>query len=171
MLPTAASAQTTTFEDLQREVVVNQRLVVTDEAGLVITGRLIEISGTSLTLQVPTTTDNPQGRLVFQRDTIRQVVRRDSLENGVWIGLAGGVATAYAAEPGLCRGHNPECSLSVVLRVLAVSVPVGVATGMLIDRAITKTVYRSGPQSSGPSLTLAPRIGPAAAGLALSLRF
>jgi hypothetical protein len=93
------------------------------------------------------------------------------LANGVLIGLASGVAAAYIAEPPLCRGHNAECSLSMLFRVFSVSVPVGVATGVLIDRAITKTVYRSGVGYGRSLLLLVPRLGPATAGLTLSLAF
>ena len=171
ILPFAAEAQTTSFESLQQELVLDQPLVVTDDAGRSIKGRLAEISNSSLTLRVPPTQDIPQGRQVFQRSAIAKVVRSDSLENGVWIGLASGVAAAYVAEPKLCRGHNPECSVSMLFRVFSISVPVGVAAGALIDRAITKTMYRSGATAVRPSLALAPQLGPATAGLALSLRF
>jgi hypothetical protein len=59
LLPPAVEAQTATFENLQAELAVNQTLIVTDDGGRVIKGRLLELSNSSLTVRAPTTPSTP----------------------------------------------------------------------------------------------------------------
>ena len=74
-LPAVATAQTETFESLQNELRVNERLSVTDDAGREIPGRPVEVTSSSLTLQVSRTAAAARGRQVFRRPSVAKVGR------------------------------------------------------------------------------------------------
>ena len=174
MFPVGVEAQTTdTFEALQAVLEPGREVVITDDAGREIKGRVTEVSGSSLTLQMRKTKDNPQGRQIFAEDAVAKVVRTDSIVNGTLIGLGVGVVANWAYARSQCgpAGYDDECAANTAAHGIWTIVGPAVAVGALIDVAIIKTVFRSASRSSRSSLAVAPWAGAGTAGLALSLRF
>jgi hypothetical protein len=174
--PTALGAQTPTrsFDDLRRVLKVGESVIVTNDSGQRTKGNVADVSGLSLTLQVRRTKDNPQGTRTFAEDTVIRVTRRDSLENGVLIGLGAGAVAAWGFVRGNCgpAGYDPECGASAARIGLLAFVPAGAVAGALIDKAIGNApVYLSPSRLTRSSLAVLPWFGSSAGGVALSFRF
>ena len=101
LFPSSAGAQTTaSFEELSTLLHVRQKVVVTDESGQHVEGRIDKLSPASITVR---------GR-VFASSDIRQIRLPDSLWNGMLIGAAVGMGLAtwdYLIDP-----SEPDNALS-----------------------------------------------------------
>jgi hypothetical protein len=146
--PISASAQDLADESLdqiQRMLKPNQVIRVTDASGKTIEGRISELSETTLALLVEPSWRSKGGVRSVPRDAIAAIRKPDGLENGLLIGLAAGIAANYVFVRANCGppGYDPECSANVGKVGVPVFVPIGVAVGMLVDKAITRTLYRA----------------------------
>jgi hypothetical protein len=169
----AAQAPARSFDELRPALTVGETVVVTNDSGQRTKGRVADVSGDSLTLQVRPTKDYPQGARIFTESTVRGITRSDSLENGVWLGLAAGAVAAWGYVRSNCgpAGYDPECGASVA-RIGVLFVPLGAVAGALVDRAIgNATVYLSPSRSTRLSLEGLPRFGGSAGRATLSFRF
>jgi hypothetical protein len=112
---------------------------VTDVTGRGVKGRLSTLSAASLAIL----TDAPRPR-IFPEADVTAIRRRDSLLNGLLIGVGIGFGAGLAAQGAFCGGYSDsECS-TIVGVVISFPTVVGSAiAGVLIDRAIRKTVYRA----------------------------
>lgn len=172
--PTALGAQAArSFDDLPRVLKVGESVVVMSDTGQRTHGTVAAVSGRTLTLKVRSAKDNPQGTWTFAEDTVARITRRDSLENGVLIGLGAGVAATWGVVRGRCgpAGFDPECGASVARIGLAI-VPAGAVAGALLDKAIGNApVYLSPSRSTRSPVALSPWLGRTSAGVVLSVRF
>jgi hypothetical protein len=174
LLPVGVEAQTTDrFDALQEVLEAGQRVAITHGQNQTTTGRVAALSAGSLTLQVPTTQDNPQGRQTFAEGAVTKVVRQDSVVNGTLIGLGIGFAALWGDVRRRCgpAGYDPECDGAVAAVGMLTIVGTSAAAGALIDLAIVKTVYRSSARSEGSRLGVSPWVGRRTTGVTLSLRF
>jgi hypothetical protein len=132
------------FERLRLAGVLNpgEAIEVTDVTGRRISGRLSTLSATSLSLL----TDAPRPHDFAEADVAR-IRRRDSLLNGLLIGVGIGLGIGFAAQGAFCGGYSDsECS-TIVGVVISFPAAVGsTVAGVLIDRAIRKTVFRAAPR-------------------------
>jgi hypothetical protein len=162
-LATSAGAQT-----LDGMVRIGQTIAVTDEAGSRAKGQLLALDASSLTIEVPPSR-NPTGRLTIALPTINRIVKHDGVLNGFLLGLGAGVATAVGFVRYHCGppGFDRECSAIATL-VSWGFVPVGAATGSLIDGLINKTIYTRG---GGPTIRISPQLGRHRVGASINVRF
>jgi len=153
-----------TFEDLQRLVSSGQVVMVTDDTGRAVKGRVTNVTGSALVLRV-----KDEDR-VFTPNTTTQVVRRDSLDNGIVFGLVGGGVLGWSVMRAECGppGYDGECAAAVGVVTIPLGIGVGIAAGALIDGAIHKTLYRSSQRSR---VSVVPVVGTDRRGVQLSLSF
>lgn len=100
-----------------------------------------------------------------------RIDQRDSLENGVWLGLLAGVASLYARVAAVC--DDSECPVYVVYSPWITLVPAGLVGGTFIDLAHRRTLYVRPPRRTTglSSLQATPLIGQRGGGVALSMSF
>ena len=180
LLPNAAVAQTgaptSSIGDLQKIVKPGEVLIVIDDKGQRTTGRLADLSSSTLTLQLPgqgarswLISDRPvppeQRPLAF--DSVARIDRRDSMKEGAWAGLA--VGFGLAALVGQQCDSEDFCG---TLAVLSLSALVGgPVVGALIDHSITTPIYRAPSGRVTASLGLSPAMARKGAGVSLKLGF
>jgi hypothetical protein len=164
MIPVSAHAQAAgSFDELQRIVKIGDTVVIHGETGRETKGTLTDVSGASLVV----------GGVSFDEAAVRRITRKDSVLNGVLLGLGGGAVGAWAFTRGNCgpAGDDPECSaIAGAVGVLAF-VPSGLVVGWLIDRAINKTVFQSSVPGVQTSLAMSPIVTASARGVGMSVRF
>lgn len=66
----------------------------------------------TLLVRVKASVSHPDRKRLIELDTVSRIDQRDSLENGVWLGLLAGVASLYARVAAVC--DNSECPTYVV---------------------------------------------------------
>ena len=118
LCPAAARAQTSahSFEELQRILKVRQTVVVTDESGREIKGKVDRLSTASITV----------GGRTFTDTAIREIRLPDSLWNGSLIGAA--VGTGLATWDYLIDPSEPGNAA-----IFTVAIGLGTAIGAGID--------------------------------------
>jgi len=154
------------FDELKSRIQRGATIFVTDSAGHEVSGKLRELSDTSLHLLLHGM------QQAFSQADVGLVTRRqpDSLWNGLLIGAAAGTAPAVYwlfADPNECGG-------SICMDDLAIGVFEGAAIGLAIDAAIRKKVivYRSLMKSSTrTALTVAPIVAQRRKGVGLTISF
>jgi hypothetical protein len=126
-----SSIEPSFLEDLALRVNLGDQLRITNESGIVTTGRLTRLTADDITIQ------NHDGEKHFTRQTIRLVaVRHRPLRTAVLIGAgAGSVAGAVAA----CTGPNREECVDAPIMSAALGAGLGLAVGALVHK--TTTVY------------------------------
>ena len=165
--PHAAAAQDvpSSLEALQASGLLRpgEPIVITDRFGQRTKATLEQLSPASLEVL----TDNQQQR--FTADGIWRIERRDSIQNGLWIGVAAGIAAAIIAPRVACDLPDPECSAIVVAAIGLPAIGAGAVAGALTDAAIRKTVYQALPGSA--RLQFTPVLSGTTKGIMASLRF
>jgi hypothetical protein len=173
-LTVAASAQepVASFDGLAGRIQVGQRIWVTDTAGREVRGTLDRLSGNELVLKA-------NGLETYPASDVRRVRTRDrdSLKNGVLIGLGvgGGMGTAW------CIGAIADDSGDIDERVecaegLTVFPGLGALIGLAVDAVIPGTmrvIYQASPSQEAPRarLMVAPLASSRVKGLTVSLAF
>jgi hypothetical protein len=150
----------TTFEDLQRTLKRDQTVVVVDDAGLRIRGKVQELSPSSLIILT-----KGAGRRTFVESTVAEVRRPDSVANGALMGA--GVGAGLALWDYLIDPSEPGNGVITV-----VSVGLGAAIGAGIDALINKSgkvLYRS--PRHAVNLGVTPLLQRHRQGVSLSVRF
>ncbi len=161
LLPGVSRAQEiATFEDLQRTLTKGQTVLVIDDTGLKIRGKVEELSPSSLIV----VTKGP-ARRTFVESTVSEIRRPDSKVNGALIGA--GVGAGLALWDYLIDPSEPGNGVITV-----VSVGLGAAIGAGIDALVNKSgkvLYRS--PHHAVKLRLTPLLERDRQGVSISVRF
>lgn len=142
LFPGSAGAQTAThsFEELQRMLKVRQTVLVTDESGQEVKGRVDKVSTASITV----------GGRLFSAAAIREIKLPDPLWNGMLVGAA--IGTGLATWDYMIDSSEPGNAV-----VFTLAIGLGTAIGAGIDALRTKggrLLYAS------PRQTVAIRLSP-----------
>jgi hypothetical protein len=154
------------FDELKKELQVGDSVQVTDDRGELSKGKVVEISSTSLLLKGRATALSANSILQVQKR------RKDPWWNGTLmgggIGAAGGLLLAGAS----CHDDS-ECSAIAMVAFVPAGAGIGMATGALIDRFVSKydTVFTRHGLSSQRRLHVSPIISRKQKGLLLSIAF
>src|SRR5574339_642530 len=111
MVSAPARAQTPagSFEQLIADGAIkpHQTVDVTDAWGHRVKGRLIELRPGSLVLM--------QGAQMIQmsKADVSRIQRRDSIQDGLWLGVGAGLAAAWLAPHASCNLPDDECAAIV----------------------------------------------------------
>ena len=118
LFPASAGAQTAvhSFEELQRMLKVRQTVVVTDESGREVKGRVDQLSTVSITV----------GGRTFTDTAIKEIRLPDPLWNGILIGAA--IGTGLATWDYMIDPSEPGNAV-----VFSVAIGLGTAIGAGID--------------------------------------
>jgi hypothetical protein len=176
------------FQDLQRTLKVGQTVRVTDVSGQQTSGRVEDVSASSLTVLTPATlqrlTPATLQRRTFAEATVERISTVDRLRNGTLIGMAIGIAVpaaiifGVASQPG---GDIGEGARLLFVPVGDLGFPVccwgflGAGIGALVGAAIDKSadhqkvLYLSPRQSA--QLRLSPVVERDRQGVLVSVRF
>lgn len=157
-----------TFDALVGVVSVDEDILVTDVDHRTIKGRVVSVSGSSLTIQARATPDNPGGAWSYRPTDVTRIRKPDSIVDGLLIGLAAGAGAMVAFTAGNCS-HDAECAAITNAIGLAVFVPAGAITGALIDKFHVRTLFTA--PTSAPMITVAPMLRRDARGVVLALKF
>lgn len=135
---------------------------VTDGNGRRTKGKIRDLSSTSLTL-----TEGRDTRNLDETD-VRKIERRDSLENGIWIGLGIGVGMTAV----ICKTDpDPEHCPYTVAYVGLPAIAAGTILGAIVDAFIHKTLYLAPPGSGSSRLRLSPNLSNKRTGVSMSVAF
>lgn len=169
MISAPAWAQTpaASFEQLIAEGAIQPRQTVhvTDAWGTRVKGRLVELRPGGLVLM--------QGSRTIQMTEadVSRIQRGDSVQDGLWMGLGGGVAAAWVAPHLFCDLPDSECAAIVFGAIGLPSIAGGAVAGALVDAAIRKTVFQfAGPRNT-VRIQLSPVLGGRRAGALATIRF
>ena len=173
LLPTFAGAQepVKSFDQLNTRLRVGDTIWVTDAQGREITGKIRDLSATSLLLDAGGT---PQDLQAARVATI-QLQPKDSLKNGVlWGALAGFVGGALSCLLNPQCGGDDEIAAAVSLGLAGVGAAAGAGIGAGLDATIKGprlVIYRGAGTHSAARFSLAPLITPRHKGVAVSFAF
>ena len=154
------------FDEVKKELSLGDTVRVTDDSGNIINGKVEELSSSSLKLKGKTT--------VLFADSIRQIQkkRRDSVWNGLLIGGGIGAASGLIIANSQCR-NDSECSAIANVAFVPAGLVIGLVTGALIDRSMTRydTVFSGNVGSRQARFHISPIISQKQKGLVLSIAF
>jgi hypothetical protein len=165
----AAQGIAVSYQELRLLVQPGDRVTVIDHSGRKTSGRITELSATSLALMVDgQRTDWAEGEVA----TITQR-RGDSLANGAWIGLGVGAGfSAVGIAISAADDAYDDVGAGEVAAVIAIYAGIGAGIGAGIDALISRhRVIFERKAGAGVSLAITPQFGPARAGARLSIRF
>src|SRR5262245_43744226 len=169
MISAPARAQTPagSFEQLVADGAIkpHQTVDVTDVWGHHVKGRIFELRPGSLVLM-----QGSQTIEVSEADVSR-IQRRDSVQDGLWLGFAAGVAAGWVAPHFFCNLPDPECAAPVFAAVGIPSMAGGAIAGALIDAAIKKTVFQIGGRRDMVRIQVSPVLGGRRAGALATIGF
>jgi hypothetical protein len=155
---------TTPFAELRASGVLRpgDKVDVTVRGGQRTTGRLLNLSEAALILTVGRDTRD------FSSMNVGKIERRDSIENGIWIGLAIGVgATAVACKIDPDPEHCPYIVGYFGLPAIAAST----ILGAIVDASIRRTLYLAPIGDKASHFRLFPVLSNARRGVMVSLEF
>jgi hypothetical protein len=173
MFATIAGAQTSSFRDLPSGIKVNQTIEIETDNGGLVTGKVAEITPTSITVlrrpapAVDGTRPNQLERLTVSEQGVRRIRRMDSLWNGAVIGfVAGAIPASYIFQFGC--GEDGSCGSAGAMGLL-IGGGVGLAVGAGVDGLLHKTLYEAA--AAPNSIAFAPMIGGGRRGVSLTVKF
>ena len=102
---------------------------------------------------------------------VSRIQREDSIQNGLWLGLGAGVATAWAAPHLTCDLPDDECASIVFLAIGLPAIAAGAVVGALVDRAIKKTVFQFRRTQGSARIQVSPVLGGRRFGALATIRF
>ena len=164
---TSAQAQELagTFEQLRVLVKAGDTLTVTDTAGQPVRGKLVNLSSSSLSLNVSGTTRE------FQKVDVNTITKRgsDSLKNGALIGMAvGGGLAAVGMAIAVAEG-DADAAFFVGAALVYSGIGAGIGAG--VDALIEgQRVIYANPGSPRARLSVAPVLRGPRKGVLVSLR-
>jgi hypothetical protein len=165
--PALAQTPAGSFEQLIADGAIKQHqaVEVTDVWGHRVKGRVFELSPGSLVLM--------QGsqQVEMSEADVSRIQRRDSVQDGLWLGFGAGVAAAWVAPHLFCDSPDPECAAQVFAAVGLPSIAGGTVAGALIDAAIQKTVFQFGGRRATVRMQVSPVLGGRRAGALALIRF
>jgi len=169
MISAPALAQTPagSFEQLIADGALkpHQTVHVTDAWGHRVKGRLFELRPGSLVLM--------QGsqKIEMSEADVSRIQRRDSVQDGLWLGFGAGVAAAWVTPHFFCDLPDDECAAIVFAAIGLPSIAGGTVAGALIDAAIKKTVFQFGGRRDAVRMQVSPVLGGRRAGALATIRF
>ena len=165
---TSAQAQELagTFEQLRVLVKAGDTVTVTDTAGQPVRGKLINLSSSSLSLNVSGTNRE------FQKANVNTITKRgsDSLKNGALIGMAvgGGLAAVGIA----LMAAEGEADAGLIAGAALIYSGIGAGIGAGIDALVEgQRVIYANPGSPAARLSVVPVLRGPRKGVLVSLRF
>ena len=162
----AAQGVAGSFEQLQILVKPGDTLIVTDTTGKETTGKIADLSASTLTLL----TDGARRELRESDVTTIKQRRADSLANGAVIGLGVGAGCALALL--WIVASTEDVSGSDVAIVSGVYAAIGTGAGVGVDALIRgRQVIYQRPSTSGVQFGIAPWLTSHRKGVAVTLRF
>ena len=177
-LGTDAAAQTPvqSFAALQPTLKVGQSVFVTDDKGIVTTGRVVSIVGNQLEIdgiqREPRRSFrarllHPEGpsarkRYLFTEDSVRRIENDDGAWNGALIGVGVGLLLT------VWEVSTPQSDEGTLGTSLVIFPALGGPLGGAIDKMIHRSLYVS---ARGKSASFAPFLGRGRAGIAATVRF
>jgi hypothetical protein len=165
--PALSQTPATSFEQLAADgdIPLHQTVYVTDAWGNRIKGKLVDLRSGSLVLM--------QGaqRIELTEADVSRIRRRDSVQNGLWLGLGAGVAAAWLAPHLVCDLPDPECAAIVFVAIGLPSIAAGTVAGAVIDSAIKKTVFESAGTRGTARIHVSPVLGGRRVGALATIRF
>ena len=169
MISAPALAQTPagSFEQLVADGTIkpHQTVHVTDVWGHRVKGRLFELRSGSVVLMQGSQT------IEIKEADVSRIQRRDSVQDGLWLGFAAGVAAAWVAPHYSCDSPDPECEAIVFAAIGLPLIAGGTVAGALIDATIKKTVFQFGGRRDTIRMQLSPVLGSRRAGALATIRF
>jgi hypothetical protein len=166
-LATAANAQTPpdTFDSLRSVVKAGDRITVTGASGGVFDGRLLDLTPTTIALDVD------DMRREFAIDDVRSISRRQhaNVRKGAWWGFGIGAGFGLLGLPATECRVGPDCGtaalkIGVVMGGLGAAIGAGFAASTVADRVIFEP-------RSGVKVSFAPMVDRQARGVRMSVRF
>jgi hypothetical protein len=157
-----------TFDQLRVLVKPGDKITVTDDAGRETSGRLVELSSTSLALIVD---DERRDLPASEVNTIRQR-RSDPLANGAKWGLGIGAALGLAAGLALSSGYDNDDDGALVGFGILIYGGLGAGIGAGVDALISgnQVIYARRTASSS-RVTIRPLVTPQRRGVVLAVGF
>ena len=92
----AQEAVPQSLDAVRQSLKPDQIILVTDDSGRTVRGRIIDLSETTLALLGEPSRENPTGERTVPRDAITRIAQPDEVWNGLLLGLAAGIAANYA---------------------------------------------------------------------------
>ncbi len=174
LLPRPAAAQDAarSFDELQPMLANGQLVIVTDDTGHRLKGRVESISPSLLALS-DASPGSARRTWTFAAGAVREIRRTDSVLNGALIGLGAGAGAFWVGLRTHCGSPlDEECALNGGWAILLGTVPVGAVAGAVVDSLIGRgLLYRSPPGSAQRRLDVSPWLGAGGVGLGVVLRF
>ena len=159
-IPALAQPPVHSFEDLQKQLTIGQKIVVVDASGQRRRGAITSITGDHVAIEWWNVIFQHREQL-FVADTVRKVDSVDSTWNGGLIGFGVGCLFVWWAA----AAGSPLYGAFVS----AFALPLGIGIGQQIDLAYNRTIFESAHQPN--AVTLFPIVGPHEAGISARLRF
>ena len=170
LLPSCVAAQTVpaSFDELLSVLSEGQLVVVTDDAGHKMKGRVESVSPSLLALS-DASPGSAHRTWTFSEDSVSEIRRTDSVLNGALIGLGAGVGAFGVGLRAHCGSPlDEECVVNGGWAILLGTVPVGAVLGAVVDSLVGRDlVYRSRQGAARRSLNVSPWAGAGALGVAL----
>lgn len=166
LLPRDARPQeaASSLEDLRDSGMLKpgDTVYVTDVRGQRTKGRLRDLSKASLIMAVGEDTRD------FGFLSITKIERRDSIENGLWIGLAAGVGTTIVA----CKvDPDPEHCVYIWQYFGLPAMAAGTLLGAIVDASMRRTLYMAPEGNTSSRLKLSPILSSTHKGVLMSVAF
>jgi hypothetical protein len=162
------------LDELEKELSIGERVRIIDKSGNIIKGKIEEISPESLLLKGRKSNQLNRGRFDLPVNSIRviQKKRKDPWWNGFLIGAGAGVVGGLILAKMQCTDDS-ECSAIARVIFIPAGTAIGMATGALIDRAVTKydTVFTGNKVSTEHRFQVSPVISREQKGINISLAF
>ena len=162
--PGRAQGIATTFEQLQLLVRSGDTVSVTDSTGREVTGRIVDLSASAITLAV-----SRGEHREWATGDVRQIRQRrqDSLANGAVIGLAVGAGLAGAAVAAWWERGDSAGGAEAAIAIYA-GLGAGIGTGIDAMVARRQVIYQ--PRASA-AFSVGPLVSDGRRGAAVSWRF
>ena len=161
-----AEAQRVSFDRLALHLDQGDRVTVTDGAGHERQGRILDLSSSTLSLQV----DGLRHDLDRADVSVIRRRERDSLKNGATIGFAVGMAAPVMTALALFgTADYDDAGWLLFLSSLTGAGGMGIGIGLDALHEESRVVYRAA--SSNPRLAVSPVVSPERQGVSVSLGF
>jgi hypothetical protein len=154
------------FKELEKEISVGENVRVVHINGNIFKGKVEDISPDALTLK--------GGKVNLPANSIQEIQKKhkDPWWNGFLIGGGIGIVSGIIVAQTQCR-NDSECSAIAGAIFVPSGMAIGMATGALIDRAVTRydTVYTNHRVSSERRFQISPIISREQKRISLSFAF
>ena len=162
------------FDALEQRISIGESVRVIDKSGDIIKGKVEDITPESLLLRGRRSSQLNRGRFDLPVNSIRviQKKRKDPWWNGFLIGGGAGAVGGLILAKTQCS-NDSECSAIARAIFVPAGMAIGMATGALIDRAVTKydTVFTGDKVSTKQRFRVSPVISGEQKGMSISLAF